>query len=154
MLKLLPLVVCAAAFARPVALVNARIYTITHGVIPEGVLVIADGKIVAVGAISDVRLPADFERIDARGKVLMPGIVDTHSHIGLFDETGGTDVNESSGPTQSGVRAIDAILPTSDAVRTAVAGESPPQISCRAAATSWAARRPMSSCAGAPWKTC
>jgi imidazolonepropionase len=70
---------------------NARILTLGQGglarrgkdlrdlgVIPAGEVLVADGKIAAVGA--KVEAPADAEVIDAQGRVVMPGFVDCHTH--------------------------------------------------------------------------
>src|SRR5438874_2668890 len=72
------------AMAKPIVLRGARIHTAQGPPIDNGVLVIHQGKIVAVGASEDVVVPADAEVIDAMGKVIIPGLVDTHSHIGLW----------------------------------------------------------------------
>src|SRR4051812_19173796 len=67
---------------KPQAYVGAKLLTIAGPEIENGVLVVQGGKIVAVGSAADVQIPADAERHDLKGKVLMPGLVDTHSHIG------------------------------------------------------------------------
>src|SRR4029077_3707875 len=62
---------------------------------------------------------------DLKGAVIIPGLVDTHSHIGIYPRPGVTahsDGNEMSGPVQSGVRAIDSIFPDDPGIRMAVAG--------------------------------
>jgi imidazolonepropionase-like amidohydrolase len=82
--------------------------------VEDGTLVIKDGKILAVGA--NVAIPADAERRDAKGRVIMPGIVDTHSHIG---QVAGAD---GSGPIQPDVRAMDSIDPMSSTIAKARAG--------------------------------
>jgi imidazolonepropionase-like amidohydrolase len=121
-LRTLYLLLCAGvAAAQPVAFVNAKLYTITSGVISPGILVIENGRIVAAGPVGSVTVPSGANRIDATGRVIMPGVVDTHSHIGI-SQVGTGDVNEMSDPTQSGLRAIDAILPTAETIRRAVAG--------------------------------
>jgi imidazolonepropionase-like amidohydrolase len=61
---------------------GAQILPITAPRIAQGVLVIKDGKIVAVGAVGKVQIPAGAIIQDASGKIIMPGIVDSHSHIG------------------------------------------------------------------------
>jgi imidazolonepropionase-like amidohydrolase len=82
--------------------------------VEDGTLVIKDGKILAVGA--NVAIPADAQRRDAKGRVIMPGIVDTHSHIG---QVAGAD---GSGPIQPDVRAMDSIDPMSSTIAKARAG--------------------------------
>lgn len=104
----------AAAQDRAIAFTGARILTMAGEPIENGTLVIQNGKILAVGA--DVAVPADAERIAAQGRVIMPGIVDTHSHIG---QVAGAD---GSGPIQPEVRAMDSIDPLSSSIAKARAG--------------------------------
>jgi hypothetical protein len=63
------------------ALTNARIETVTRGVIPRGTIVIRDGLIAAVGA--DVAAPADAMIVDLAGKTVVPGLIDLTSSLGL-----------------------------------------------------------------------
>src|SRR3954470_11666461 len=72
----------ASAQEKPQAYVGAKLLTIAGPEIDNGVLVVQGGKIVAAGPAADVLIPADAERHDLKGKVVMPGLVDTHSHIG------------------------------------------------------------------------
>jgi imidazolonepropionase-like amidohydrolase len=90
-----------AAQERPIAFTGARILPIGAPEIASGTLVVAGGKIVAVGATADV--PEGAEVRDVSGKVLMPGLVDTHSHIG---QVAGAD---GSAPIQPEVRVLDAV---------------------------------------------
>src|SRR5690242_10679381 len=84
--------VTSAAFAADELVIkNARIMTASHGTIPNGSVYIKDGKIAAVGA--SVNAPASAKVIDAGGKVVTPGIIDSHSHMALGD-----DVNEATNP--------------------------------------------------------
>lgn len=71
--------------------------------IDNGTLIVQGGKIVALGASGSVKIPAGARRIDVTGKVIMPGLVDTHSHIG---GVGGAD---QSGPIQPDVRIYDSL---------------------------------------------
>lgn len=87
----------------PRAFVGARVLPISAPAIEDGVVVVQDGVILAVGPREGVVLPADAEVVDVSGKVLMPGLVDTHSHVG-----GGWGA-DSSGPIQPGVRMLDAV---------------------------------------------
>lgn len=91
----------ALAQQQTLAFTNARILPIAGAPIERGTLLVQGGKIVAVGA--DVAIPADAQRIDAGGKVIMPGLVDTHSHIG---QVAGAD---GSAAIQADVRALDAV---------------------------------------------
>ncbi len=86
-------------------------------------LLVKAGKIEAVGT-GKPNVPADTQ-IDLKGAVVIPGLVDTHSHIGLWSRPGvpaNSDGNETSGPVQTGVRAIDAINPDDPGIRMATAG--------------------------------
>lgn len=98
-----PLSVYHAQGERPQAFVGAQIIPITGAPIQNGVLLVSRGKIVAVGARGSVQIPSDAEVHDVSGKVIMPGLVDTHSHIG-----GGAG-GDNSGPIQPDVRIMDAI---------------------------------------------
>src|SRR5688572_22954081 len=71
----------AAAQEGPWALTNARIETVTRGVIERGTIVIRDGLIEAVGA--DVRPPADARIVDLAGRRVFPGLIDLSSTLGL-----------------------------------------------------------------------
>ncbi len=71
-----------------VVIKNAIVMTVTHGNIKNGSIYLKDGKIAAVG--ENVNVPAGAIVIDAGGKYVTPGIVDSHSHIALDD-----DVNEA-----------------------------------------------------------
>jgi len=104
------------------ALRNARIYTVSGPVIPSGVLVVESGKIKAVGA--DAPIPPGARVIDASGKSVMPGIVESHSHMGMkrLWIPADLDNNELSGPINAQTRAIDSIDTTDRAFRIALAG--------------------------------
>jgi len=102
-LLVLSSVVPCSSQERPVAFVGARLVPIVGPPIPRGVLVMQDGKIVAVGPAESTPVPKDAERIEADGKVLMPGLVDTHSHVG------GGWAGDSSAPIQPDVRVLDSI---------------------------------------------
>ncbi|MDD8019969.1 MAG: amidohydrolase [Acidobacteriota bacterium] len=68
---------------------NATILTVTGGVIPRGDVLVINGLIEQVG--QNLTAPADVRIIDAAGKYLMPGIIDTHTHIALSGTNEGTD---------------------------------------------------------------
>jgi imidazolonepropionase-like amidohydrolase len=115
----------SAAQNTPVALEGARLITITQGIIDNGTIVLHSGKIIAVGNSGDVRVPANARRVDATDKIIMPGLVDTHSHVGISGYpavSANSDGNEGSGPVQSGLRAIDAINPADPRIVFARAG--------------------------------
>ncbi len=92
-----------AAQERPLAFVGAEVLPISGPPIAPGVVIVAQGKIVAVGPVASTPIPADAERLDCTGKVIMPGLVDTHSHVG------GGWAGDASGPLQPDVRVLDSI---------------------------------------------
>jgi len=106
----------AQAQDQPHVFTGAQIIPITGEPIENGVLVVHRGKIVAVGAAGQVTIPSNAITIDATGKIIMPGLVDTHSHIGEGD--GG----DSSSPMHPDVRILDAINPNSDSFKKARTG--------------------------------
>jgi imidazolonepropionase-like amidohydrolase len=104
---------------------GARILPITAPPIAQGVLVIQGGKIVAVGEAGKVSIPPGATIQDVAGKVIMPGIVDSHSHIGIMGNpvaADSQDGNEGSGPVQPALRALDAINPADPNIRIATSG--------------------------------
>lgn len=105
-----------ASDAKPKAFVGAKLITIAGPEIDQGTLVVEGGKITAIGATSNVAIPPNAERIDLAGKVIMPGLVDTHIHIGGI---GGAD---STGPIQPDVRIFDSLNINDAGFRRAVAG--------------------------------
>jgi imidazolonepropionase-like amidohydrolase len=95
-----------------IAITNGRVLTITQGTLEQGTVLIEDGHIVAVG--QQVNIPAGAEVYDAAGKVVMPGLIDAHCHVGLFPDGVGweySDGNEVTDPVTPHLRAIDAIHP-------------------------------------------
>ncbi len=95
----------AAALAQEKAVVfqGGLIYPVGKSAITNGVVVVQGGKILAIGSADEVKAPADAQVIDCQGKVLTPGFIDTHSHIGQVD------VGEFSNPIQPELRAMDSI---------------------------------------------
>jgi imidazolonepropionase-like amidohydrolase len=109
---------------KPVAFKGAHLHTAAGKPIDNGILVVHQGKIVAVGG-ADMPIPADAVIVDLSGKTIIPGLVDTHSHIGIWPRPhvpANNDGNEGSGAVQSALRAIDSIQPDDPGIRMAVAG--------------------------------
>jgi imidazolonepropionase-like amidohydrolase len=94
---------------------NAYVMTVTHGNLKKGSVYIKDGKIAAVGEAVDAA--ASVTVIDAGGKYLTPGIIDSHSHIALDD-----DVNEATSPVTPQMMMIDAFDYQDKAIYRALAG--------------------------------
>jgi len=107
----------AASTADVRAFAGATLITVEGPEIPDGVLVIENGTIRTVGARSAVRIPDGAEVVELdRDSVIMPGIVDTHSHVG---EVAGGD---RSAPIQPEARALDSINVRSSGFKRALAG--------------------------------
>ncbi len=95
------------------AITNARIQTVTNGVIESGTVVIRDGRIEAVGA--GVQTPADATVLDASGLTVYPGMIDGGTSIGLT-EINAVPVTVDSreiGDVIPQVRALTAVNPSS-----------------------------------------
>ena len=96
------------------AIIHAKIYTVTGPVYEDGTILFEDGKIVAAGA--DIEIPENAEITDARGGIVTPGLIDIHTHIGVFPGLntmpGSSDGNEMSNPITPEVRALDAVNPS------------------------------------------
>lgn len=104
-----------AAQSNPLVFKGAKIIPISGDPIENGVLVVQNGKILAVGD-ANTRTPRNATVVDVSGKVLMPGLVDTHSHLGEGD---GGDRSSALHPD---VRIMDTINPRSDTFKKALAG--------------------------------
>lgn len=91
---------------------NGKIYTMVGDIIEKGSILVDQGKIIAVGQNLDV--PTDAEVIDAEGKLVMPGFIDAHCHLGMWEDAigfEGADGNEATDPVTPHLRAIDGINP-------------------------------------------
>ncbi|MGY8718519.1 MAG: amidohydrolase family protein, partial [Verrucomicrobiia bacterium] len=116
---LLGSLLCAAsALGEPTAYVGAKLIPITGDPIPEGILVVEDGRITAIGSTTDVSIPINATQVDVTGKTIMPGLVDSHSHIGGWP---GFNADNSE-PIQPGLRALDGIDARDATIQRAQAG--------------------------------
>jgi imidazolonepropionase-like amidohydrolase len=106
----------ASAQERPLAFTGARIIPIVGEPIEAGTLVVQGGRILAVGPAAAVKVPAGAEVRDVAGKVIMPGLVDSHSHIG-----GGSGA-DGSAPIQPDARVLDSIDVRDASIQKAQAG--------------------------------
>jgi len=106
----------AAPLPQTTAFINARIIPVVGDEIENGTLIIRDGKITAVGPADSTPIPDLAVKVDAAGKILMPGLVDTHSHVG------GVNGADGSAPIQPSIRVYDAINPFDAGFRRAVSG--------------------------------
>jgi imidazolonepropionase-like amidohydrolase len=101
---------------------NGYIKTMAGADIENGAVLIDDnGKIAAVG--TDLVAPSGARVIDAGGRLVTPGCVEAHCHIGLDNEAvgwEGHDYNDAADPITPQMRAIDAIYPQDEAFENAI----------------------------------
>jgi imidazolonepropionase-like amidohydrolase len=105
------------------AIVGGQVIPIEGAPFRDGVILVEDGAIRALG--TDVRVPDGAERVDATGKVVLPGLVDAHTHLGVHEEAegwAGEDTNEMTDPVTPHVRALDGINPADLGFADAIAG--------------------------------
>ncbi|GAA0126786.1 amidohydrolase [Clostridium sp. CTA-19] len=95
-----------------IVIINASIHTMTDLILENGMIIIKDDKIQDLGY--NLPIPEDSLVIDAKGGFLMPGLIDAHCHVGMW-ENGigfeGADGNEATDPATPHLRAIDGINP-------------------------------------------
>jgi len=101
---LLSLCVVASAQQKPVVLRGGKLLTVSHGTIENGVVVIENGKIAAVGAASSVNIPKDARVIDVTGMTVYPGLIDSETQLGL------TEISEEDS-TNDLVETSEEIMP-------------------------------------------
>src|SRR6266852_8057145 len=107
----------------PVLIRNATIMTATGQEIPNGSILFKDGRIVAVGAKVDA--PGDALVVDGTGKYVTPGLIDDHSHLGVYAAPGTdaeSDGNEATNPVTAEVWAEHSFWPQDPQVPLAIAG--------------------------------
>lgn len=99
------------------AIRNARIVTVTNGVIEKGTVLIKDGKIAAVGAT--VPVPKDARIIDATGLSVYPGMIDSNTILGLTEVgqgANGTVDTTEIGDFNANMKALTAVNPHSELI--------------------------------------
>jgi imidazolonepropionase-like amidohydrolase len=105
------------------ALTDAYIMTGTRGVLDKSTIVIKDTRIEAIG--TNIRVPAEAEAWSLRDKVIIPGMIDAHTHLGLTQDGVGamhSDEDEVDDPIVPHLRALDAINPEDIAFKDALRG--------------------------------
>lgn len=98
---------------RPTALVGATVYDGRGARIENGTVLFENGKVVAVGG-ADLSVPSGYDRVDGRGKFVTPGVIDIHSHLGVYPSPGVdalSDGNEMTSPTTPDVWAEHSVWP-------------------------------------------
>jgi imidazolonepropionase-like amidohydrolase len=112
-----------APAAQPLAIVGATILTGTGAEIADATILVRGGLVEAVGA--GVAVPEGYDRIDGRGKWVTPGIIDAHSHLGVYPSPGTPshqDGNEAVAPNTAEVWAEHSVWPQDPKFRLARAG--------------------------------
>src|SRR5258705_13033093 len=107
----------------PVLIRNATIMTAAGQEIQGGSVLFKDGRIVAVG--TNVQAPSDAVVVDATGKWVTPGVIDTYSHMGVYAATGTfaeSDGNEATSPVTAEVWAEHSFWPQDPQIPLAIAG--------------------------------
>lgn len=108
---------------RAVALVGATVLTGTGAQVDNGTVLIRDGRIAAVSP--GLAVPAGYETVDARGKWVTPGLIDTHSHLGVYpapEVQAHSDGNEAVDPNTAQVWAEHSVWPQDPGFNLARAG--------------------------------
>ncbi len=106
---LLALFLLPATADAQIAVRGQTIHTMDGPAITDGVVLIRDGRIEAVGPAASVRIPEGYQTLTAA--VVTPGLIDAHSVVGLagyLNQPGDQDQLETSDPIQPELRAIDA----------------------------------------------
>jgi len=89
---------------KAIALKGGKLLTITHGVIDNGVLVMENGKITAVGPAASVSVPANAQVIDVTGMTVYPGLIDSETALGLTEISAEQSTNDQ-------IELSDEIMP-------------------------------------------
>ena len=109
--------------SKPTLIRNATVLTGTDREIDGGDILMQGGKIVAVG--QHLTAPAGAVIVDGRGKFVTPGIIDIHSHLGVYPSPGNEatqDGNEATKPTTPEVRSENSVWPQDPGFTRALAG--------------------------------
>lgn len=104
------------ARAASTAFTGAHLVPVDAPEIADGLLVVTDGRIAYAGPAVGGEIPAGATVVDASGRWIMPGLVDTHSHVGGFAAA------DMSSPIQPGVRVLDDVNVLDAGYRRVVAG--------------------------------
>ena len=102
--SLVVLFLCSSLSAETIVLKGGKLLTITHGTIENGVLVMSDGKITAVGPASSVKVPGDARVVDVTGMTVYPGLIDSETQLGLTEISAEQSTNDT-------IETSDEIMP-------------------------------------------
>ncbi|WP_432761981.1 amidohydrolase [Saxibacter everestensis] len=117
------------SLGRPIAITGGYVVPIADdkgqpaAPVAGATVLLRDGKIDAVGV--DLQIPDDAEVVDATGQWVLPGLLESHGHVGIDEEAegwAGDDTNEMTDPNGARLRAIDAVNPADEGFRDALRG--------------------------------
>lgn len=106
-----------------IALIGAKVFTMNGEPMENATILVKEGKVLAVGC--HIGVPDGFRCIDVAEKIITPGIIDAHTHLGVYGEGmawAGEDVNENSDPVTPGMHTLDAINPADIGINEAYRG--------------------------------
>ena len=109
--------------SRPSALVGANVFTGTGVLLENAVVLVRDGKVEAVGP--GLSVPPGYETVDAHGRWVTPGLIDAHSHLGVYASPSvpaNSDGNELTAPVTAEVWAEHSVWPQDPGFNTARIG--------------------------------
>ena len=96
---------------RTIAFRGGRVVPVSGPEIEDGVVLVEDGKIKAVGRAGEVAVPEGARVIDAAGGWILPGLVESLASMGLGDPYGPSGGDEVSDPVTAGLRILDGLNP-------------------------------------------
>jgi imidazolonepropionase-like amidohydrolase len=101
-----------------VAIVGGTVHPVSRAPIPNGVVLIRDGLVAAVGTAAEVQIPADARRVDATGRHVYPGMIDPFTAVGMIDieSIGSARDDREIGLFNPHVRALFGINPYSESI--------------------------------------
>jgi imidazolonepropionase-like amidohydrolase len=101
-----------------VAIIGATVHPVSRAPIQNGVVLIRDGTIAAVGTASEVQVPAGARRVDATGKHVYPGMMDPLTSVGMIDIESISSARDDRevGAFNPHVRALYGINPYSEGI--------------------------------------
>ncbi|MFJ6025529.1 amidohydrolase [Brevundimonas sp. NPDC092305] len=106
------------------AIVGGTVYDGAGRRFENGVVIVTDGKVASVGDASTA-VPAGYRTVNAQGRYVTPGVIDVHSHLGVYPSpgvTGMSDGNEATSPNTAQVWAEHSLWPQDPGFNTARAG--------------------------------
>jgi imidazolonepropionase-like amidohydrolase len=109
--------------SRPTVIRNVHIFTGAGPLIRNGAILLRDGKVAEIGQA--VTTPSDAVVLDGQGKYVTPGLIDTHSHLGVYPAPGTaahSDGNELTNPVTAYVWAEHSVWPQDPQFPRALAG--------------------------------